>query len=127
MIAATACALARRPPAAPAAAAAPSPQETDPFEEGSSSFVVSGPRFVPGETAIVRVCVTPSGEISSADLIGSSGDKRFDDFALIWARQVKLSNASAAANTRDVCGSVRVEIRAAPLPDSLGGRSNALS
>ena len=109
---------------------APAPPEPDPFEHGSTSFMIRGPRFTPGESAIVKVCVSPSGVISSADLIGSSGDKRFDDFALVWARQVKLASPaamlsptadSATPAPKDVCGSVRVEIRAAPAPSGIGG------
>src|SRR5579863_7920050 len=74
-----------RPPVASAPPAMP-----DPFDDASASFTVRGARFAPGETAIIQVCVTAGGTIESADVVGSSGDKRFDDFALLWARQVKL-------------------------------------
>jgi TonB family protein len=123
VLAVVGCSRARRPEPAPAAA---QPVEVNPFDEGSTSFVVSGPRFIPGETAIVRVCVSPDGRISRADLIGSSGDKRFDDFALVWARQVKLAAAALGANRSEVCGAVRVEIKVAPLPEGLAGSDHAL-
>ncbi len=123
------CSYPRRPE--PPAVAVPA--EPDPFEPGSTSFIVSGPRFTPGETAIVKVCVSPGGTISRADLVGSSGDKRFDDYALVWARQVRLAargtdiSTAALPDAKETCGAVRVEIRAAPVPTSLGDRNNALS
>jgi TonB family protein len=108
---------ASRPPAAPA----------NPFEDSSSSFLVNGTRFPPGETAIVKVCVTPEGTIASADVVDSSGDKRFDDFAVTWARQVQLRNLPQGTQTDTVCGPVRVEIKVAPLPEGLPGRQSAVS
>jgi len=80
------CAAPRRPPPVAAHPAQP----PDPFDDTATSFTVQGARFAPGETAIVKVCVTPEGSIASADVVGSSGDKRFDDYALVWARQVRL-------------------------------------
>lgn len=118
-----ACSWPRRPTAA---AAAP-PPPPDPFDETSSSFLVSGVRFAAGESAIVKVCVTPQGTIASADVVGSSGDKRFDDFAILWARQVKLKNLPQGAQTQIICGPVRVEIKTAPLPEALPGRQSAVS
>jgi hypothetical protein len=105
--------------------------DPNPFDDTPSSFVVAGPHFAPGETAIVRICVSTDGVIASANLIGSSGDKRFDDFALVWARQVRLaSRAQSAANQNDPgkqnCGPVRVEIRGVPLPQGLSGSDSSL-
>lgn len=116
----SACSWPRRP--SPVASALP-----DPFDESSSSFLVSGARFPAGETAIIKVCVSPDGTISSADVVGSSGDKRFDDFAVVWARQVRLKSMPQGAQTQEICGPVRVEIKAAPLPEALPGRQSSLS
>jgi len=116
------------PPRAPAAMALPpAPMPPNPFEDSSASFLVNGARFPPGETAIVRVCVTPAGAIASADIVGSSGDRRFDVFAVTWARQVQLRSLPQGVQTDTVCGPVRVEIKAAPLPEGLPGRQSALS
>jgi TonB family protein len=102
------------------------PAPPNPFDNSSTSFVVSGPRFPPGETAIVKVCVSADGVIASADVVGSSGDKRFDDFALVWARQVKLGNLPQGDQAKEICGPVRVEIKAAPLPRILSAGDSAL-
>jgi TonB family protein len=93
--------------------------------------VVAGPRFAPGESAIVRICVSGDGVIASANVIGSSGDKRFDDFALIWARQVRLASRPQSADTendptKQNCGAVRVEIRGVSLPQGLSESDSSL-
>ena len=123
-----ACRTDQRPqhPIAVAPAVNPSP-----FDDTPNSFVVAGPRFAPGETAIVRICVSTDGVIASADLIGSSGDKRFDDFALVWARQVRLASRPQATDSqsdpaRQNCGAVRVEIRGVTLPHGLSGSDSSL-
>ncbi len=122
------CAALRRPPPGTARPAEP----PDPFDDTSTSFTIQGARFAPGETAIVKVCVTPEGSIASADVVGSSGDKRFDDYALVWARQVRLRTAPQGApsqtpSTQSLCGPVRVEIRPAAMPGVLSEHSSALS
>jgi TonB family protein len=99
----------------------------NPFDDASASFLVSGARFAAGEFAIVRVCVTPLGTIESADVVGSSGDRRFDEFAVVYARQVRLKTLPEGLQTVSVCGPVRVEIKAAPMPEALPGRQSALS
>lgn len=118
--------------AAPGAAAAqaqpPAPPEPpNPFDQEPSSFLVPAGHFPAGETAIVKVCVTPGGQIASADVVSSSGDKRFDDLAVVWARQVRLRSLPEGAQTDALCGAVRVEIRPAPVPEALPGRQSALS
>jgi hypothetical protein len=115
-----------RPPVVAAPAVAPSP-----FDDTPNSFVVAGPRFAPGESAIVRICVSGDGVIASANVIGSSGDKRFDDFALIWARQVRLASRPQSADTdndpaKQNCGAVRVEIRGVSLPQGLSESDSSL-
>ena len=122
------CAAVRRPPPV----ATPPAEPPDPFDGTSTSFTIQGARFAPGETAIVKVCVTPEGSIASADVVGSSGDKRFDDYALVWARQVRLRPVPAGSQAHGLpqsplCGPVRVEIRPAALPGVLSEHSSALS
>ena len=127
------CAAPRRPPPVAVHPAEP----PDPFDDTSTSFTIQGARFAPGETAIVKVCVTPEGSIASADVIGSSGDKRFDDYALVWARQVRLRTLPQAVGQaapsqtpspmQSLCGPVRVEIRPAAMPGVLSEHSSALS
>jgi TonB family protein len=135
------CAAPRRPPPVAVQRAEP----PDPFDDSSTSFTIQGARFAPGETAIVKVCVTPEGSIASAAVVGSSGDKRFDDYALVWARQVRLRSvppdapqraspgapsqgaSPSSSPSQSQCGPVRVEIRPAALPGVLSEHSSALS
>ncbi len=104
----------------------------DPFDDSSTSFTIQGARFAPGETAIVKVCVTPEGSIASAAVVGSSGDKRFDDYALVWARQVRLRSVpqgvspAGPSQGASQCGPVRVEIRPAALPGVFSEHSSAM-
>jgi TonB family protein len=122
------CAVPRRPPTIVQHPAEP----PNPFDDSSTSFTVQGARFAPGETAIVKVCVTPEGGIASADVVGSSGDKRFDDFALVWARQVRLRAPPQAAPSQDPagaqpqCGPVRVEIHPTGTPGVFSEHSSAV-
>ena len=120
MSAMSACSWNQRPQLPVAVAPAVDP---NPFDDTPNSFVVAGPHFAPGETAIVRICVSIDGVISSANIIGSSGDKRFDDFALVWARQVRLASR---AHTAEACGAVRVEIRGVALPRGFSGADSSL-
>ena len=119
----SACSWNRPPPAVVAVAA---PAEVDPFDHTAVSFVVAGPHFMPGETAIVKVCVSPQGIISSAEVVLPSGDKRFDDFAVNWARQVRLANVTQSGEAKELCGPVRVEIKLSPLPRVLSGADSSL-
>jgi hypothetical protein len=127
-----ACSINRRPQMPVVVTPAPAPQAAlNPFDETPNAFVVAGPHFTPGETAIVRICVSTEGVISSANLIGSSGDKRFDDLALVWARQVKLASRDQSTATqtdlaKETCGAVRVEIRGVGLPRGLAGADSSL-
>lgn len=128
-IGSTGCAPLRPPrsPAPPAPPPAPAPL----FDAAPVSFVVAGPRFTPGEVTIVRVCIAPDRSVISADIIESSGDKRFDDHALVWARQVRV-RAAAGDGSPDgeplaSCGEVRVEIRVPTEPRVVSGADAALS
>jgi len=113
------CAPVRRSPAP----RAPLP----PFDDAPVSFVIATPRFTPGEVTIVKVCVAPDRTILSADVMASSGDRRFDDLALTWARQVRVRSAPADGSPLQTCGEVRVEIRAPSEPRVVSGPDSALS
>jgi TonB family protein len=84
--------------------------------DSSISFVVAGPRFTPGESAMVKVCLSAEGEIVSTQLIASSGERKFDDSALLWAQQAKMSPLIFKGKPVATCEQVRVEIRGAPYP-----------
>ena len=79
------CATARPPPVAHLTV---THTAQPPFDDEPISFVVAAPRFTPGEVAIVKVCLAADRSILSAAVMESSGDRRFDDLALTWARQV---------------------------------------
>ncbi len=98
-----------------------------PFDDSPVSFVVAGPRFTPGEVTIVKVCIAPDRSILSADVLASSGDRRFDDMAVGWARQVRLRAAPLDGSRVEPCGEVRVEIRAPTEPRVISGADSALS
>jgi hypothetical protein len=98
-----------------------------PFDDAPISFVVAAPRFTPGEVAIVRVCVAADRTILSAAVMASSGDRRFDDLALTWARQVRLRSPPGDGSPVQPCGEVRVEIRTPSEPRVISGPDSSLS
>jgi hypothetical protein len=98
-----------------------------PFDDAPVSFVIATPRFTPGEVTIVKVCVAPDRSILSADVMASSGDRRFDDLAVNWARMVRLRSRPADGSPLQTCGEVRVEIRAPTEPRVVSGPDSALS
>jgi Gram-negative bacterial TonB protein C-terminal len=98
-----------------------------PFDDAPVSFVVSGPRFTPGEVTIVKVCIAPDRTILSANVMASSGDRRFDDMAVNWARQVRVRSAPSDGSPVQACGEVRVEIRTPTEPRVISGSDSALS
>ena len=98
-----------------------------PFDDAPISFIVAAPRFTPGEVTIVKVCVTPDGTIFSAHVMASSGDRRFDDLAVTWARQVKVRSAPSDGAPLRACGEVRVEIRTPTEPRVISGPDSSLS
>src|ERR1700680_3607578 len=77
-----------------------------PFDDAPVSFVVAGPRFTPGEVTIVKVCVARDRTILSADVMASSGDRRFDVMAVTWARQVRVRSAPSDGSPVQACGEV---------------------
>jgi TonB family protein len=92
----------------------PAPVEPPPAVEvpqvTTRSFLIRGPRFPVGQSANVRVCVDASGAVVSAEVTGSSGESRFDEFAITWARQADVQNWVRKDAKQPSCGNVRVEI-----------------
>jgi hypothetical protein len=98
-----------------------------PFDDEPISFVVAAPRFTPGEVTIVKVCLAADRTILSAAVMASSGDRRFDDLALTWARQVRLRSPPGDGSRLQACGEVRVEIRTPSEPRIIAGPDSSLS
>jgi hypothetical protein len=105
----------------------PRPVALPAFEDAPVSFVVAAPRFTPGEVTIVKVCVAPDRSILSVDVMASSGDRRFDELAVTWARQVRVRSAPADGSPIQSCGEVRVEIRRPSEPRVIAGPDSSLS
>jgi TonB family protein len=97
-----------------------------PFADAAVSFFVSGLGLVRGEQVIVRVCVSADRSIVSSAVVQSSGDPRFDQLALGWARQVRLREPTAREAPVAPCGAVRVQMRRAPDEPVTGTRDNLL-
>jgi outer membrane biosynthesis protein TonB len=98
-----------------------------PFDDAPISFVIAAPRFSAGEVAIVKVCVAADRSILSAAVMESSGDRRFDDLAVNWARQVRLRSPPVDGTPVQACGEVRVEIRTPTEPRIISGPDSSLS
>src|ERR1700676_752010 len=92
-----------------------------PFDDAPVSFVIAGPRFTPGEVTIVKVCIAADRTILSANVMASSGDRRFDDMAVHWARQVRVRSTPRDGSLLQACGEVRVEIRTPSEPRVISG------
>jgi TonB family protein len=103
----------------PAPAPAP-PQPVSPFSDSPISLLVHGP-FVRGEHVVVRVCLHADRSIASSSILQSSGDRRFDELALGWARRVRLRPITDGRPVY-ACGPVRVELRDSTQP-AFGGAS----
>jgi TonB family protein len=93
-----------------ACATAPQPPVIDPVRIEDASFLTRGPAFAPGLYVTVRICVTPQGQIGSAAVVLSSGDKRFDDYVLGFARRVQVQPQRVNGRPVAACDTVRVEI-----------------
>jgi len=126
------CVSARPPAAPPTGDAAQGTPPPTPFDDAPVSFFISGLRFGAAEVATVRLCVTPDGQVTGATLQESSGDDRFDELALIWARRVRLrkdtetgTRLPAPAAAHEMCGPVRVELHIGP-KRGLSGPSEAV-
>ena len=121
----TGCALSAR--AQPAArVAVPAPVPLSPFDDSAVSFFVRDAAAARGELVIVRVCVGANHSIVSADVVESSGDPRFDQLAVGWARQIRLRTVSANGAPVASCGAVRVQMRRVPDTPVFGARGNLL-
>jgi hypothetical protein len=115
---------------------------SSPFDDAPVSFFISGLRFGAAQVATIQLCVTPDGQVTRASLLESSGDDRFDELAMIWARRVRLRKddaapaplpgaappagaAHTAGTPHEACGPVRVELHIRP-KRALGGPSEAV-
>ena len=98
------------PPAPP-----PPPEPLSPFDDSPVIIAVPGQHFSSGERVIVTVCLGADHSIVSADIFESSGDSKFDQLAVMWARRIRLRDA-APGNLIASCGPVRVEVRPAQEP-----------
>src|SRR5262249_39738992 len=96
------------PPPAP-------PEPLSPFDDSPVIFAIAGQHFSRGERVIVTVCLGPDHSITSADIFESSGDSKFDQLAVMWARRIKLREAAQGEQVAS-CGAVRVEVRPAQEP-----------
>jgi TonB family protein len=107
------------------AACATPPQSAvvEPVHIEDASFTTRGPTFAPGLYSTVRICVTAQGQISSAAVVVSSGDKRFDDYVLGFARRVQVRPQRVNGRPVAACDTVRVEINhgVAPATGASGG------
>lgn len=97
-----------------------------PFDDTPVSFVVGGHFFASGEWTLVRVCIDAHRRIVSSEVVQSSGDKRFDDMALDWARTVRLHAPPQQGELMASCGAVRVEIRHPSEPRIIQGADSSL-
>jgi hypothetical protein len=107
-------------------APAPVSQAVEPFTDDPVLFMVPAQGLPPGEVSIIRVCVAPDRSIASAEVIESSGNARFDEMALVWARQIKLRSLPNDGAPVRSCGQVRVEIRTPSEPRVVSGSDTSL-
>jgi hypothetical protein len=91
------------------------PGPLSPFDDSPVIIAVAGQHFSSGERVIVTVCLGANHSIVSADIFESSGDTKFDQLAVMWARRIRLREATAGDQIAS-CGSVRVEVRPAQEP-----------
>jgi TonB family protein len=104
-------------------ATGPRPAVVEPVQIEDAVFTTRGPMFAPGLYATVRVCVAAQGQISSANVVLSSGDQRFDNFVLGFARRVQVRPQRINGHAVPACDIVRVEINhgIAPASGASGG------
>lgn len=74
------------------------------------TFLARVPPFAEGLVTTVRLCVAPAGHLTSTEVVVSSGDKRFDDFVIDYARRVQVTPGSINGRRQPGCSNVRVEI-----------------
>jgi hypothetical protein len=91
------------------------PEPLSPFDDSPVIIAVAGQHFSSGERVIVTVCLGADHSIVSSDIFESSGDTKFDQLAVMWARRIRLREATPGDQIAS-CGSVRVEVRPAQEP-----------
>ena len=92
-----------------------------------ASFITRGPRFAPGLYATVKLCANHQGRIVSADVVLSSGEKRFDDYVVDYARRVQVIKPQQVKGSPvSGCNTVRVEINRITHPGMNAGEQSAL-
>jgi hypothetical protein len=98
-----------------------------PLQLSDGAFLTHGPRFAAGLSATVRLCADSLGRMTSATVVVSSGEKRFDDFIVDYARRVQVLKPQRR-NGRPVagCSTVDVEINHPSGPGTSGGEQSAL-
>jgi TonB family protein len=97
-----------------------------PLEISDATFTTRGPSFGSGLSAAIQLCVGPDGRIVSASVVQSSGEKRFDDFVLTFARQVHVQPRRENGKPVLSCDTVRVEVNHFPHPGLSLGTDNVL-
>jgi hypothetical protein len=102
------------------------PEPLSPFDDSPVIFTIAGQHFTRGERVIVTVCLGPNRSIASADIFESSGDSKFDQLALMWARRIRLREAAQGEQIAS-CGAVRVEVRPAQEPKMFHAPGDSLS
>jgi hypothetical protein len=112
-------------PVGPVVPVVPAPVE--PFSDDPVSLLVATRHFAPGAVTIVQVCVAPDHTISSTAVLESSGDVRFDNMALSWARMIRLRSVPPEGAPVAPCGQVRVELAKPSLPRVLAGPDGSLA
>jgi hypothetical protein len=97
-----------------------------PFDDSPVIFTVAGQHFTSGERVIVTVCLGPNHAITSADIFESSGDSKFDQLAVMWARRIRLREVAQGEQIAS-CGAVRVEVRPSQEPRMFHSPADSLS
>lgn len=91
-------------------ASKPQPVVIEPMYIEDRTFLARVPPFAEGLVTTVRLCVAPAGGLSSAEVVVSSGDRRFDEFVIDYARRVQVTPGHVNGRRQPGCGNVRVEI-----------------
>jgi TonB family protein len=96
------------------------------MEVTPTAFSIRGPRFTPGEVAVVKVCVHANGAIASTAIVQSSGEKRFDDSAVQWAQHAGYRPMRVGGTPIYSCDEVRVEMHQITSPSAGMGSDSSL-
>ena len=96
------------------------------MEIADAAFLTRGPRFAEGLYATVRLCANREGRIVSANVVVSSGEKRFDEFVVDYARRVQVKPQRENGKPVHGCNDVRVMINRLQGPAPGAGAPSAL-